>query len=125
MIWAIALAGAAGTVARYLISTWMPRESGAFPYSTFVINIAGSFLIALASRLLSAPDSNPMLRAALTIGFCGGFTTFSTFSAEFVALLQEGRAARALLYVMLSVGSGAIAVLAGLLLGNRLVAANG
>ena len=125
MIWAIAFAGAAGTVTRYLISMWMPRETGTFPYGTFAINVAGSFFISLTSRVLSAPESNPVLRAALTIGFCGGFTTFSTFSAEFVTLLQEGRAARALLYVVLSVGSGAVAVVAGMLLGSRLVAANG
>ena len=121
MIWAIALAGAAGTVTRYLISTWMPRETGAFPYSTFAINVIGSFLIAMVARVLSTPDSNPVLRAALTIGFCGGFTTFSTFSAEFVALLNEGRATRAMLYVVLSVASGAAAVVAGMFIGNRFV----
>ena len=125
MIWAIALAGAVGTVTRYLISLWMPRETGVFPYSTFAINVIGSFLIAFVARVLSTPDSNPVLRAALTIGFCGGFTTFSTFSAEFVALLQEGRATRAMTYVVLSVASGAAAVVAGMLLGNRFVSATG
>ena len=125
MIWAIASAGAVGTVMRYLISMWMPRETSAFPFSTFAINVIGSFLIAFVARVLSTPDSNPVLRAALTIGFCGGFTTFSTFSAEFVALMQEGRAVRAMLYVVLSVASGAAAVVLGMLVGNRFVSANG
>ncbi len=124
MIWAIALAGAAGTVTRYLISTWMPRETGAFPYATFAINVIGSFLIAVIARVLSTPDSNPVLRAALTVGFCGGFTTFSTFSAELVALLQEGRAMRAMLYVVLSIASGAAAVVVGMLVGSRFVSGN-
>jgi CrcB protein len=97
MIWAIALGGAAGTVSRYAISQWMLRAHGAFPLATFAINIAGSFLIALFARVMSTPDSSPVLRAALTIGFCGGFTTFSTFSAEFVTLVQEGRTGRAVL----------------------------
>ncbi len=125
MIWAIALGGAAGTVSRYLISQWLTRTPGAFPLSTFAINVVGSFLIALFARVFSTPDSNPVLRAALTIGFCGGFTTFSTFSAEFVTLVQEGRAIRAVLYIVLSVTSGVLAVMAGLALGTRFITPRG
>lgn len=125
MIWAIALGGAAGTVSRYAISQWMLRAHGAFPLGTFAINIAGSFLIALFARVMSTPDSSPVLRAALTIGFCGGFTTFSTFSAEFVTLVQEGRTLRAVLYVVASVLTGVLAVLAGLAVGNRFITPRG
>ena len=125
MIWAIALGGAAGTVSRYAISQWMLRAHGAFPLATFAINIAGSFLIALFARVMSTPDSSPVLRAALTIGFCGGFTTFSTFSAEFVTLVQEGRTLRAVLYVVASVLTGVLAVLAGLAVGNRFITPRG
>ena len=125
MIWAIAVGGAAGTVSRYLISQWVTRTPGAFPLSTFAINVVGSFLIALFARVFSTPDSNPVLRAALTIGFCGGFTTFSTFSAEFVTLVQEGRAIRAVLYIVLSVTSGVLAVMVGLALGTRFITPRG
>jgi CrcB protein len=125
MIWAIAFGGATGTVSRYLLSQWMMRFPGAFPLGTFAINVAGSFLIALFARVFSTPDSNPVLRAALTVGFCGGFTTFSTFSAEFVTLVQEGRTTRAALYVTASVLTGVLAVLAGLAVGNRWVAVRG
>jgi fluoride exporter len=123
MLWAIAFGGATGSVSRYLVSLWLTREHGAFPVGTFVINVVGSFLIAVFARIFSTPDSNQVLRAALTIGFCGGFTTFSTFSAEFVTLVQEGRTLRAVVYVTLSVLSGVLAVVAGLALGNRFISA--
>lgn len=125
MMLAIAIGGAVGTVSRYLIALGMTRPAGAFPTATFLINVVGSFLIAIFARVMSTPDSNPVLRAALTIGFCGGFTTFSTFSAEFVALTQEGRTIRAMLYVLASVVSGVLAVFAGLAIGDRLVASRG
>lgn len=92
---------------------------------TFAINVVGSFLIGVLARVFSTPDSNPLMRAALTIGFCGGFTTFSTFSAEFVALVQEGRTTRAMLYVLLSVTTGILAVFAGLALGDRFLSPRG
>lgn len=119
MIWAIALGGAAGSVTRYLISLGMQRSSLDFPFGTLFINVAGSFLIGVFARVLSVPGSSPELRAALTIGFCGGFTTFSTFSAELVAMAEQGRVARAALYVIVSVSLGALATFAGLALGTR------
>lgn len=125
LVAAIAAGGAGGSVLRYAISVWMTRANGAFPMATFAINIAGSFLIGLLARAFSAPDGNPVLRAALTIGFCGGFTTFSTFSAEVVTLMQEGRTARAMAYVVVSVVTGVLAVLAGLALGGRIVTPRG
>jgi len=125
MIWAIALGGAAGTVARYGISQLMQRHSTDFPYGTFVINVVGSFLIGLLARALSGGETNPALRAALTIGFCGGFTTFSTFSAEFVSLVQQGRGVRAAFYVVLSVTVGIIATFAGIAVGARITSSRG
>ncbi|MBL0169466.1 MAG: fluoride efflux transporter CrcB [Gemmatimonadaceae bacterium] len=125
MLWGIAIGGAAGSVSRYALSMWLTRAHGHFPLGTFVINISGSFLIALFARVYSTPDSNPIMRAALTIGFCGGFTTFSTFSAEFVTLMQEGRTSRAVLYALASVLTGVLAVVAGLAVGNRLVTPRG
>ena len=125
MLWGIAIGGAAGSVSRYVISLWLERSHGAFPLGTFVVNVSGSFLIGLFARMFSTPHGNPLVRAALTIGFCGGFTTFSTFSAEFVTLMQEGRTVRAVGYVTASVLSGVLAVVAGLAIGSRLVTPRG
>ncbi len=125
MIWAIALGGAAGTIARYLLSLSFQRAGGGFPVATLLINVTGSFLIGLVARVLSTPGSNPVLRAALTIGFCGGFTTFSTFSAEFVTMVEQGRALRAILYVVVSVTAGVSATLLGLAIGNRIITPRG
>jgi len=125
MLWAIAIGGATGSVSRYLVSVWLTRTGGAFPLGTFAVNIAGSFLIAFFARIFSTADSSAVVRAALTIGFCGGFTTFSTFSAEFVTLVQEGRTGRAVLYAVASVLTGVLALMAGLAVGNRFVTPRG
>ena len=125
MLLAIAGGGATGTVLRFLMGQWLPRTTGAFPLATWGINVAGSFAIALFARVLSTPTSSPLLRAALTVGLCGGFTTYSAFSAEIVALVQEGRPARAALYIAVSLGCGVLAVVAGLSLGGRWMASRG
>ena len=121
MILAIALGGAGGSVLRYLITVWMRDANGDTHVATLLINVSGCFVIGLLTRLLSVPESNPVMRAALVVGFCGGFTTFSTFSAEFVTMVQEGREARAIGYVLTSVVMGVLATVSGLLVGNRLL----
>ncbi len=123
MIWAVALGGAAGSVLRYLVSLWMKSVKADFPIATLLVNVIGCLLIGLFVRLLNTAGSSPVIRAALTVGFCGGFTTFSTFSAEFVTLVQEGREMRAVLYVVMSVTTGILATLVGMTLGNRIIAA--
>ena len=97
------------------------RGSGAITLRD-VAKLAGVAPIT-ASRVLNTPDASPVLRAALTIGFCGGFTTFSTFSAEFVMLVQEGRTGRAVAYALVSVLTGVLAVVAGMALGDRVLSA--
>lgn len=123
MIWAVAFGGAAGSVLRYLVSLWMKSVKVDFPIATLIVNVTGSLLIGLFVRLFSTAGSSPVMRAALTIGFCGGFTTFSTFSAEFITLVQDGREFRAVVYVVLSVTTGILATLVGMALGNRLIGA--
>ena len=118
MLLAVAAGGATGSVARYVIGVALLRTTGAFPVSTMLINIVGSFLIGLLARLFDAPDHNQVLRVALTVGLCGGFTTFSTFSAETVTLLQQGKAGRAALYISVTVVAGGLATMTGLLLGR-------
>ena len=118
MLFAVAGGGAIGSVTRYLIGVVLQRAGNGFPVSTLLINVVGSFLIGVFSRLFDAPDHNPVLRVALIVGICGGFTTFSTFSAETVTLLQQGRAGRAALYVTVSLVAGVLATFAGLMVGR-------
>ncbi len=113
---AIAAGGAAGTLARFGISAWMAPVTIRFPFATLFINVVGSFLIGWLSGDWS-PVKDITMRAALTIGFCGGFTTFSTFSIETVRMVHGGDARRAVTYVfasvILSVSAAALGVAAG------------
>jgi len=119
MLWYIALGSALGGVARYLLGGLIQRTTqGTFPIGTLVVNVTGSFLLGLLYRY--AADSaaiTPEIRAMLTIGICGGYTTFSTFSYETVRLLEDGEITRALSYVglsvMLSVGGAMLGIAAG------------
>lgn len=118
MLLAVAGGGAIGSVARYVVGVVMLRSSSGFPLSTLLINVAGSFFIGLFARLFDAPDHHQVLRVALTVGICGGFTTFSAFSAETVTMLQQGKVGRAALYVMVSLVAGVCATFAGLMVGR-------
>ena len=114
MILWIALAGAAGTVARYGVGLATERLTATWPIGTLLVNIVGSFFLGLFTFWLRTPPFDPALRAALTIGLCGGFTTFSTFSYESVVLGEQGGLARALTYIALSVGLSVLAMIAGI-----------
>lgn len=89
----IGLAGALGTVTRYLIGLWAGKTLGAgFPYGTLIVNVVGCFLIAAITHVaLSTTLVSPALRLTLTTGFMGGLTTYSSFNLETTQLLQ-GRA---------------------------------
>jgi fluoride exporter len=113
MLFAIALGGAAGTLARFGVGAYAQRFSGTFPFSTLAINVLGSFLLGLFMRYFLGTAAAPELRVGLTIGFCGGFTTFSTFSYETVRLLEQGSYGRAAAYVVFSVVLSMLATLAG------------
>ena len=94
MIQSLLLVGAgsfAGGVCRYLLSLVIRGGGGLFPWATFVTNVAGCLVLGLIyGALAHCPGDRPQLRLLLATGFCGGFTTFSTFSAEALALLQGG-----------------------------------
>jgi CrcB protein len=102
---AIALLGALGCLARYWISGWLYELLGrAFPIGTFAVNCLGAFCIGLIMEFsLRSALVSPTLRIGLTIGFLGGFTTFSTFSYETFRLLEEGNFFVAGTNVLLSV----------------------
>lgn len=88
----------------------------ALPWGTFVVNVVGSFLLGFSFRYLEAVAVSPEFRILIAVGFLGAFTTFSTFSYETVALLQEGAWARGAAYAGGSVLLGLAGVVAGLAL---------
>ena len=117
----ICLAGALGTGARYLVAVWTAQRFGAgVPYGTFIVNVTGCFMIAAIMHLAMVNGWPATLRAALTIGFLGGFTTYSSFNYETARLLEEGALATALLNVFLTLGSGFAAGWIGLMLARQL-----
>ena len=123
MLWYIAAGSALGGVGRYLVGGLVQRLlDTTFPVGTLLVNLTGSFLLGLFLRYaLETPTLTPELRAFLTIGFCGGYTTFSTFSYETVALLEDGEWTRAGLYAALSVVLALGATLVGLLVARGVI----
>jgi CrcB protein len=111
----VAIGSAAGGVLRFALGALIQRQvAGSFPLGTLAINLTGSFLLGFVLRYaLATPEVSPEMRALLTTGFCGGYTTFSTFSYEAAALIEDGDYHRAAWYIALSV----IFALAGTFLG--------
>ena len=110
----LALGGVLGTLARHALGGWVHSLTGAdLPWGTLTVNLLGSLLLGFLMRLAEVAPVTPEVRALLTVGFCGAFTTFSTLSFETVALLQEGAPLRAALYAFGSLGLGVAAVVAG------------
>jgi CrcB protein len=121
LLW-ICLAGAAGTGARYLVALWAAQRLGSvFPYGTLIVNLAGCFVIAALMHAALLLGWSPTLRAALTIGFLGGFTTYSSFNYETMQLLEEGAPATALLNVGATFVGGFMAGWLGLVLARELI----
>lgn len=120
----VAFGSAVGGVLRYLLGGAIQRAAGGtFPLGTLLINITGSFLLGLLYRYSADSAAiTPEVRAMLTIGLCGGYTTFSSFSYESIRLLEDGQVGRALLYVGLSVVLCLAATALGIMSGRELVA---
>lgn len=104
-----------GGISRYLISRAIQNNmASAFPFGTMWVNILGCFLLGLLFGLSDRGNlSNNELRLFLTVGFCGGFTTFSTFSGENMAMLRDGSFLYFTLYAGLSVFLGLAATFGG------------
>ncbi len=115
----IALFGAAGCLCRYWLSGAVNRILGAhsFPFGTMVVNLIGAFLIGLVMEFSVRSTMIPhTLRVALTIGFMGGLTTFSTFSMETFTLLERGQIMTACVNVLVSVVLCLVATWGGIVL---------
>jgi fluoride exporter len=123
MLWYVALGSALGGVARYLLGGWVQRAAGGvFPWGTLAVNLSGSFLLGLISRYaIESAGVSAEVRTLLTIGFCGGYTTFSTFSWETTRLLEDGDWPRAGLYAVASVTLALAGTLGGIAAARQLL----
>jgi CrcB protein len=118
---AIAVAGSFGALARYGLEGWISRRAGSFPWGTFVVNVSGSFLLGLLVTLLGERFAvAPWVRASLTIGFLGAYTTFSTLSLESYRLLEGRSYAPAGANLAGSLAAGLLALYGGVVLGRAL-----
>jgi fluoride exporter len=122
-IWAVAIGAALGGVSRYYVASALQQRLGAtFPWGTLAVNVSGSLLLGVLIRYAFAtPSMSVELRALLTTGFCGGYTTFSTYSYETAALLEDGQYSRAALYATASVVVALAATFAGFVLARELI----
>lgn len=120
-ILSVAVGGALGAVARYLINiSPLANLFERFPFPTFLINVTGSFLIGFLMILSTDKiQASENLRAAMIVGFLGAFTTFSAFEMEIYQLMKGRFFATAFLYLLLSIVVGFIGVLAGVALARR------
>lgn len=111
----VGFGGFIGTVARFLISRYFQFNStSGFPWSTFIVNITGCLLIGIIYGISEKSNVlSPEIRLFMTVGICGGFTTFSTFSNDTFLLIREQEWFQFALYTSLSVFVGLMAVYAG------------
>ena len=111
----VAAGGAVGSALRFILSWAVDRYwHQAFPLATFIVNILGCFAIGVLITKLEQYQVHATLRPLLITGLCGGFTTFSAFSAENLALLQQHQPIMLIAYITASVILGVLAVWAGM-----------
>lgn len=119
---AIAIGGAAGAVARYLVDGWVSeRTGGAFPFGTLVVNVSGAFLLGLLATLALDRSLLPAaIRPAVFVGFIGAYTTFSTWMLETWRLAEQDAWLGAVANIGGSVVLGLVALAAGIAVGRAL-----
>ncbi|WP_045516752.1 fluoride efflux transporter CrcB [Neobacillus niacini] len=105
MIWLIGIGGSIGAAARYLLGNFINKKKNLerFPLGTWLINITGSFLLGLLANLYQSNEISDWVWLFVGVGFCGAFTTFSTFGYETLILLQSNKKILACVYVLTSV----------------------
>lgn len=117
----IGLGGFTGSIFRYLVYFVLDRRMANWPWATFAVNVSGSFLLGLfMGHYLIQEQGNHFLRLLFAVGFCGSFTTFSTFAFENWQLLEQKMWLTSFLYIGSSVLLSLLAVFAGILLGRQL-----
>jgi len=125
VIASVAVGSALGGVARYLISGWVQSESHAFPWGTLVVNLTGCLILGMLVRWLGDVTDSAQWRLFLAIGFCGSYTTFSTFSFEAVQLVRDRDWTAAAAYLSASLIGGLLALVVGLAATDWLLRARG
>lgn len=122
LVW-ICAGGAIGTGARYLVGIWAAQRFGAaFPYGTLIVNVTGCFVIAVLMQAALSMGWSATMRSALTIGFVGGLTTYSSFNFETLRLIEEGAPATAMINVAVTLAGGAAAGWLGLVTSRAVLA---
>jgi CrcB protein len=118
----VAIGGAIGSVARYLVGVWSVRLAGPnFPWGTFTVNVVGAFLIGLLMEIIARRfDASAEMRVFVVTGIIGGFTTWSSFTLDAVVLFERGDIGLSALYLMGSLVVSFAAIFAGLALGRAL-----
>lgn len=113
----VAVGGSIGSCARYLVSMWSSGRFGVgFPYGTLIVNIVGSFIIgAFMSAATERFIINPNWRFLIVVGFCGGLTTFSSFSYETLKLLEDTDLNLAMLNIFANMVLGFLATWLGII----------
>ena len=119
---AIAIAGAVGALARYGLEGFVSRRApGAFPWGTFAVNVSGAFVLGFVFTLMTEQFTvAPWIRGAVTIGFLGAYTTFSTLSFETYRLAEDGALGLAAVNAFASLAAGLAAVYLGVVAGRAL-----
>ncbi|MEJ8767068.1 fluoride efflux transporter CrcB [Oceanobacillus sp. HCA-5259] len=117
MIWIIGIGGSLGAVARFILGNLISKKSQElypFPIGTWIINITGSFLLGLLAQLHLANQIGEWLWLFGGVGFCGAYTTFSTFGNETITLIQSNKVKLAVIYVITSIIAGVVSATIGL-----------
>lgn len=116
MLWIIAIGGGIGAVIRYVCMGKINSLLGnGFPYGTLIVNVTGSLLMGLLVGILARTSFATMeLRAFLAVGVLGGFTTFSSFSLDFLILFERGQLLPAFLYIATSILLSLVAIFTGI-----------
>jgi CrcB protein len=114
--------GGVGSVLRYLIGVWSAAAFGvAFPYGTMIVNLTGCLALGLVVQLAIAGSWHGDVRAAIAAGLLGGFTTYSSFNQETLALLASGATGAAILNIVITLAAGLAAGAVGLAAGRLLL----
>ena len=116
---AVAMGGAVGSALRYLTSISLQRPNvSTLPWGTLTVNVVGALALGFITRYFIQPHTSPTLYLALTVGLCGGFTTFSTLTLEVFTLVERGAVGRGILYASGSVVLSYVAFVIGHLAGR-------